>query len=228
MIMIMNLLYHFRALPDRTYDRILFFCSLFLLLTESYKQCFLYFFIDQRHYDWWYFPFQLCSLPMYLCLLLPFLKRGTCKTALYTFLQDFNLLGGVAALIVSEGFHGIHWSLTLHGYVWHLLLVLIGLFVFAGGHSDLSRKGYLGTLPVFFTSCAIALFINILAPGHGQADMFYISPYYPSTQPVFHEIALAIGILPANLLYLFTICLGAALLHLLFSVLEKHYVPDNR
>ena len=165
---------------------------------------------------------------MYLCLLLPFLKRGTYKTALYTFLPDFNLLGGVAALIVSEGFRGIHWSLTLHGYVWHLLLVLIGLFVFAGGRSDLSRKGYLGTLPVFFTSCAIALFINILAPGHGQADMFYISPYYPSTQPVFHEIALAIGILPANLLYLFTICLGAALLHLLFSVLEKHYVPDNR
>ena len=68
----------------------------------------------------------------------------------------------------------------------------------------------------------IAFLINILAPGHGQADMFYISPYYPSTQPVFHEIALVIGILPANLLYLFTICLGAALLHLLFSVLKKH------
>mgnify|MGYP004519031383 FL=1 len=159
---------------------------------------------------------------MYLCLLLPFLKRGHTKTAIYTFLQDFNLLGGVAALIVSEGFRGIHWSLTLHGYLWHLLLVLIGLFVFAGGRSDLSRMGYLRTLPVFFCSCMIAFLINILAPGHGQADMFYISPYYPSTQPVFHEIALVIGILPANLLYLFTICLGAALLHLLFSVLKKH------
>ena len=57
--------------------------------------------------------------------------------------------------------------------------------------------------------------------------MFYISPYYPSTQPVFHEIALVIGILPANLLYLFTICLGAALLHLLFSVL-KNMIPERQ
>ena len=122
---------------------------------------------------------------MYLCLLLPFLKHKSMKTAVCTFLQDFNLLGGLAALIVSEGFRGIHWTLTLHGYIWHLLLVFIGLFVFAGRRSDLCRRGYLQTLPLFLASCSIAFFINILAPGHGQADMFYISPYYPSTQPVF-------------------------------------------
>ena len=138
----MKLLYHVRSLPDRTYDRILFSCGLFLLLTECYKQCFLYFIIDKRHYDWWFFPFQLCSLPMYLCLLLPFLKHKSMKTAVCTFLQDFNLLGGLAALIVSEGFRGIHWTLTLHGYIWHLLLVFIGLFVFAGRRSDLCRHGF--------------------------------------------------------------------------------------
>lgn len=217
----MKKLYHFRALSDRTYDRILFLCGLFLLLTELYKQFFLYFIIDHRHYDWWYFPFQLCSLPMYLCLLLPFLKKGVVKTSLYTFMQDFNLLGGVAALIVSEGFRHIHWTLTLHGYVWHLLLVLIGLFVFVGRRSDLSKKGYLRTLPIFAVSCILATIINVIAPGHGQADMFYISPYYPSTQPIFHELALKIGILPANLLYLLTICAGGALLHAGFYTLSK-------
>lgn len=158
---------------------------------------------------------------MYLSLLLPFFKAGKVKTAICTFLQDFNLLGGLAALIVSEGFRGIHWTLTLHGYIWHLMLVFLGLFAFVCGQTDLSLKGYLRTLPVFFCGCLIASLINILAPGHGRADMFYISPYHPSTQPVFHEIALRIGILPANLLYLFTICLGAALLHLLFYRLKK-------
>ena len=180
--------------------------------------------IDHRHYDWWYFPFQLCSLPMYLCLVLPFLKKGPKKAAICTFLQDFNLLGGLAALIVSEGFRGIHWTLTLHGYVWHLLLVCIGIFVFISGRSDLSWKGYARTLPIFFASCVLAFLINILAPGHGQADMFYISPYYPSTQPVFHEIALHIGILPANFLYLVTICIGAALLHLIFRRLSHWFL----
>ncbi len=212
----MKPLYHFRILTDRTSDRIFFFCGLFLLLTECYKQCFLFFVIDNRQYDWWYFPFQLCSMPMYLCLLLPFLKQEKYKTAICTFFQDFNLLGGLAALIVSEGFRGIHWSLTLHGYVWHLMLVFLGLFAFACRRTDVSLRGYLHALPIFFVGCLIASLINIFAPGHGRADMFYISPYHPSTQPVIHELALKWGILPANLLYLFCICLGSFLLHLLF------------
>ena len=224
-----SLSFSFRSsLSERQSDHVLFFCGVFLAVCEIYKQIFLYVAIYHEHYNWWFFPFQLCSLPMYLCLIFPFLKNRTLKTSIATFMQDFNLLGGIAALAVPDGFRGIHWTLTLHGYIWHLLLVFIGLFVFAGRRSDLCRKGYLQTLPLFLASCSIAFFINILAPGHGQADMFYISPYYPSTQPVFHEIAMAAGIIPANLLYLFTICLGAALVHFLFYLLEKHFTADAK
>ena len=53
-------------------------------------------------------------------------------------------------------------------------------------------------------------------------DMFYISPYYPSLQVVFHSIALYIGIIPGNIVYLFCVCLGAALIHVILQ--EK--VPE--
>jgi len=46
---------------------LLFACGIFLAFSEVYKQLFLYYIENNRHYDWWYFPFQLCSLPMYLC-----------------------------------------------------------------------------------------------------------------------------------------------------------------
>ena len=39
---------------------------------------------------------------------------------------------------------------------------------------------------------------------------------------------MAAGIIPANLLYLFTICLGAALVHFLFYLLEKHFTADAK
>lgn len=219
---IYSFLSRLRALPDRTLDRILLGCGFFLAACEVYKQVFLYVVINQGHYDWWFFPFQLCSLPMYLCLAVPFLKDRRMKTVLYTFMQDFNLLGGIAALVVPEGFLHIHWSLSLHGYVWHVLIVLLGLLLGLSGRTELSGKGYLATLPVFGGACLTATLINVLAPGHGQADMFYISPYHPSSQFVFHEIALGLGILPAHLLYLAAICAGGYGIHRMFAAMERH------
>lgn len=205
------------SLSDRSFSRLLFGCGVFLSACELYKQIFLYVVINGGHYDWWFFPFQLCSLPMYLCLILPFLREGRFKTTLYTFMQDFNLLGGLAALIVPEGFRHIHWSLTLHGYIWHILLVLIGFSIALSGRSDKSQRGYVRTIPVFVICCCIATLINLFAPGHGRADMFYITPYSPSSQPVFHELALKLGNIPANLLYLATVCLGGYLIHRIFA-----------
>jgi hypothetical protein len=210
--------FSFHRLSDKQVSRVLLGCGLFLLAGELYKQTFLYFYINNRAYDWWYFPFQLCSLPMYLCILQYFLPEGRIRTIVYTFMQDFNLLGGVAALIVPAGFCGIHWSLTLHGYLWHILLVLIGFFIHLTRRADDSRIGFLRTLPLFAICCVIATLINVYAPGGGITDMFYISPYHPSTQPVIHELALALGILPADLIYLGIVVLGGALVHLLSAL----------
>ena len=76
--------------------KLLFICGLLLALSEVYKQLFRYYIVNGGHYDWWYFPFQLCSVPMYLCLLLPLLQtawHGRIARAFYTFLQDYGLLG---------------------------------------------------------------------------------------------------------------------------------------
>lgn len=218
---IKTLLSQLNALTVHGSDLILFGCGIFLSSAELYKQLFLYYKIHGQIYDWWFFPFQLCSLPMYFCLLLPFLPSGRVKTALCTFMQDYGLLGGIAALIVPEGFRHIHWTLTLHGYVWHILLILISLFLTFTRRSDSSPRGFADTIPLFAACCCIATAINVLTPGQYSADMFYISPYTPSTQPVFHGLSLHIGILPAKLLYLLCVMAGSAILHSLLSRIQK-------
>ena len=59
--------------------------------------------------------------------------------------------------------------------------------------------------------------------------MFYISPYYPVTQAVFHEISLAAGILPGIAVYLISICVGAALCRLLLNRLypKRENIPGT-
>lgn len=68
-----------RKTERKFFIRLLFFCGVILAASEIYKQLFLYYVVNQEQYDWWYFPFQLCSLPMYFCLLLPLVKTGGCS-----------------------------------------------------------------------------------------------------------------------------------------------------
>ncbi|MEY8355754.1 hypothetical protein AALB39_20680 [Lachnospiraceae bacterium 54-53] len=209
--------YTTRRIKSIRLPRLLFFCGVLLASTECWKQLFLYYVVNQQTYDWWYFPFQLCSLPMYFCLVLPLVSSGSQRTVLCTFMQDFNLLGGIMALAEPSGLFHPYWFLTLHGLVWHLLLIYIGLVIAFSRLSDTTFWGFMRTLPLFFVCCIIASIINRTAKPLGQADMFYISPYYPSAQIVFHEIALTYGIPIGNAVYLFATCLGGFIFHVIFG-----------
>ena len=199
-------------------DCILFLSGLFLSVCELYKQGFLYTIVNSGRYDWWYFPFQLCSVPMYLCLLYPFLPSDRRhpiinKINCAVFIQDFGLLGGFMALADPSGLMHPYWTLTLHGFIWHFILIFLGFYCCFSRISDVSTEGFFRVLPLFFLCCIIATVINVAAGPDGNADMFYITPYYPSLQRVFHTIALFAGIIPGNIVYLFCVCLGAGLVH---------------
>ncbi len=207
-------------------EKILFFCGLILSLSELYKQGFLYFIVNDRHYNWWYFPFQLCSIPMYLCLLYPSVRRPCGRSAnpapariLATFLQDFGLLGGLMALAFPEGFLYSYWSLTLHGFFWHFLLVFIGVYCGRCGLADRSLAGFVRCLPIYAVCCLVASGINtavqLTVYPASYADMFYINCFFPSEQPVFSLISLTFGNVWGHIAYMLASCLGAFLIHLL-------------
>ena len=211
-----------RKTERKFFIRLLFFCGVILAASEIYKQLFLYYVVNQEQYDWWYFPFQLCSLPMYFCLLLPLVKNRRLQLIILTFMQDFNLLGGIMALAEPSGLLHPYWFLTLHGLLWHILLIFIGLLIGFSHESDSSFTGYGSTLPLFLICCGIATLINVTAKPLGQADMFYISPYYPNNQAVFYTISQKLGVLPGNIIYLLSICAGGLLFHMIFARLFRH------
>ncbi|MGC6175721.1 hypothetical protein [Lacrimispora sp. 38-1] len=209
--------YTTRRIKNDRLPRLLFLCGIVLAASECYKQLFLYYVVNNQTYNWWYFPFQLCSLPMYFCLVLPFVPSARGKTVLYTFMQDFNLLGGIMALAEPSGLFHPYWVLTFHGLIWHLLLIYIGLVIAFSRSSDTTLRGFVRTLPLFFVCCIVASVINRTAKPLGQADMFYISPYYPSAQIVFHDIAIKYGISAGNVSYLAATCLGGFIFHVIFG-----------
>ena len=214
--------------------RFLAVCGWVLVIMEVYKQLFLYCVVNGGTYDWWYFPFQLCSVPVYLCILLPFLCRGadgvrsSAAGPVFTFLAVYTFTGAAAALIIPEDYLRSYVTLTLHGFIWHGILLMISLTILLSRMADLSRRGFARATVLFLVMCAAAVCINIaveplmaasyaegLIP-HSYAAMFYLNPYHLSPQPLVDIIQKSAGIPVGLALYVISIIAVSSLLCLLF------------
>lgn len=77
------------------YKIFFFTCGLVMAVSEIWKQWCLTFLLGQGHYNWWHFPFQLCSIPMYICLMFPWIHSEKLQKIMLVFLMDYGLLGGI-------------------------------------------------------------------------------------------------------------------------------------
>ncbi len=132
-----------RRLDDRAFDRLVAGVGIFLAVTEIFKQICL-FRAAGGHYDWWYFPFQLCSMPMYMCLACTFSHSGRVRRLLCTFMHNFSLLGALAVIFDTSGLYHESLLLTAHSFLWHILIIFLGALIGFSGRMDVSWKGYPG------------------------------------------------------------------------------------
>lgn len=211
-----------RKLGDKGNRVLLLGCGLFLLISEVYKQLFYYYFIGQRSYQWWIFPFQLCSVPMYLCILAPLLKPGKVQKGMYNFMMIYNLLGGFMAFIEPSGITHEYWTLTLHAFIWHMLLVFVGLYLAFSDRAGKTMADYKAASVTFVVLCGIAFCINLLfwTVSEGTINMFFVGPKN-SSLIVFSWIAETFGWYVSTALYIPVVCLGAFLFFLPFHLREK-------
>lgn len=202
-------------LSHKGQNRLLIFLAVLFPLSELGKQLLLYISNDCS-YNWWYFPFQLCSMPMYLlplyCLLPEKYKKV--RLTLANFLVDFGLLGGIFAFADSSGMHYNLTILTVHSYLWHFLMIFLGLFLIFTHKNSTHPKDFLLPGALFLMFAGIATCLNIAFHSNGLINMFYISPYYLMGQIVFRDIALITGQTAGRLIYITSEICGAFLIHL--------------
>ena len=134
--------YLLRNADEKQNRIILFSVSGFLILTEVYK---ILFHITINPYNWGFFgsfPFQLCSVPMYLSLFCAFCKNQKINSWLYEFMFSVNMFGGIMAFIEPSGINHGYLTLTLHAYIWHALLIFLGLYLYLSKRVCLDIASY--------------------------------------------------------------------------------------
>ena len=230
-----------KSLPHRI-EKILFFIGIFLLTSEILKQLLLTFVVNAGHYTLWYFPFQLCSLPMYLLVLYPFFHTESARNTILGFLATYNLLGGIAVFFDTSGMHYPLLMLTVHSYLWHILLIVTGILsgillvqksatvpslsyskdmkrqlTDASMHHLLPSFSRITLLYILFA--LIAEYLNHILDSFGEINLFYINPDYQMTQIFFVKIGELCGNNLAILVYILATIFGASILYGFWNIL---------
>ena len=193
-----------RRWREKALLRFIFVLGVVMVLLEVWKQWFVWEYVYLHEVNLWSFPWQLCSMAMYCAVLTPWVGRKFQDTLL-VFLSSFSMFAAVVALAIPSDMLRIQILFACHGFVYHGLMILEALAAML----VLRRREakFRPAVWLFLGMAAVAEVINVAAhlalhDIHREPDMFYITPYYPTTQMVFHDVAVRLGILPEIVIYL--------------------------
>ena len=205
-----------RNRKENTLIRVIGIMGIIMVIGEIWKQWFVPRYVYTDGPSTWFFPWQLCSMAMYCSVLIPFLK-GKRQNTFLTFMATYSLLAAVIALRIPADMMRPQIWLFCHGFTYHAIMILECLAAFLI-LKQREKAPFFPAVILFSVMAFIAEIINVISHHiinntHVEANMFYITPYYPTTQPVFHQIAVALGILPGILIYLGAITIGSYIIY---------------
>ncbi len=130
-------------------------------------------------YNWEKFPFQFCSVPIYVALIAMCLPRCKVRQALLCFLATYSPVAGASVLFypARSVFSEIVF-LNVHTMIWHGAMLLFGLYLWLSGavKAEWKTAGYaaLVYIPLNF----IALALNEASYAWGFAEGYTFNMFY--------------------------------------------------
>lgn len=203
--------YLLRNKNEKTVKNIILAIGIVLTVCEVYKQLMYKLVIcPDDLYNWGAFPFHLCSVPMYLCLIIPFLKKGVLRQTMCDFIMTYSLLSGFVAFLEPSGLLHKQVTMTAHSLMWHLVLVFLGALMAFTGLGGVEKLNFKRATVMWLVLCAIAFTINCIHwnVSEGQLNMFFVGPRN-SSLIICKQIAEAFGWYVSTVLYIPAVSLGA-------------------
>ena len=198
--------------------------SIIMLVFELYKQLSFSYDGEDWEYQWYAFPFQFCSVPMYVALIAGLTKNKKLEKCLYSFLATYGMTAGIAVMLYPVTVFIPEVLIDIQTMVHHGFMVVIGAYLLINKEVEAEIKSLLYALIVFAVIILIALFGNIITYHlniDGGLELFYISPYHTSQLPVYSIIYEKVPYIIFLFLYVLGFTLGGGLILLTTKLLRK-------
>lgn len=233
-------IYIFRKkISRKTINIILLTVGIALIIFELYKQIVFSFNYNGGNgnstwsYQWYAFPFQFCSTPMYLMVIAGILRKGKVYNCITSYLATFAAFAGLCVMIYTGGVFTSMIGINIQTMFWHSSMFTIGFLLLATRSVEFNFKTILRASYVFFVMIGLALIMNIIWHYCGTDatfNMFFISPYYPCTLVILDKIYQTVPYIIFLLIYLIGFILAASIIFgvaLLLDKLEKRLAKNK-
>ncbi|MBR5601204.1 MAG: YwaF family protein, partial [Clostridia bacterium] len=140
---------------------VVFYTAMIVIVLEIYKQIYYSFSYDgsvQFDFQWFAFPWQFCSMPMYVGLLVG-LTRGKLQGALLDFLATFALFAGASVMIYPEQVFTVSVWINIQSMICHASMIVVGVFLYYTGTVKARHKTILGGMMVFSAAVGMAVLL---------------------------------------------------------------------
>ena len=146
----------------------------------------------ESEYQWYIFPWQFCSTPMYVGLLAA-LTKGKLHKGACAYLASFSLFAGLAVMFYPTTVFVKTLGINIQTMVCHGTMITLGMWLLGTGYVKAELKTVLKAIPLFAVMVGIAVILNEWAYRAGIApehffNMFYVSPYCAPHLPVYSLI----------------------------------------
>ena len=180
-------------------QRVVFYTALLTLALEIYKQAVYHLSYTaeaglQLNVQWYIFPWQFCSTPMYAGLLTGIFKKGRVHDALCAYLATYAVFAGLCVMLYPGDVFTDVIGVNIQTMICHGSMLPLGIYLYYTGHVRLEHRAVLRALPVFGAFVAMAMLLNeiahasgLLAAGH-TFNMFFISPYCEPSLAVYSTV----------------------------------------
>jgi hypothetical protein len=179
----------------KTVRKILKVFTYTLIGFEIYKQLvFSYSIVEGSviwNYQWYIFPFQFCSTPMYAGLIAVHAKKESIRQKALAFLATYSVFAGLAVMLYPNDVFVSEIGINIQTMVHHGSMLVIGVYLLYSRVVPIKLETIKKASIIFGIFLFIALILNIIvykANIKEVFNMFYISPYYQCTLPVLNRI----------------------------------------
>lgn len=177
-------------------------------------------------YEWYAFPFQLCTMPIYICLICCFLRKNKIRDALLSFIAYTTILGSIASAIIPDALFVSDVLVNIHAMWLHIGSLIVSVYLFMSKEVKVNKNSFFSAIIVFLICAGVANLLNIVIYNSGVLNgetfnMYYISPYFESTLPVFNNIYNLVPYPVFLVIYIVAITLGSAIVFVLAKGITK-------